>query len=132
MVDTVCHGRLSNNLNCPLLPFDVLVGAKCFKYNSCTLSNSKHLKAIADVQTEHWTKPIFHSSVQYHLQTFLLSCFTDMLCSGPLIYQHQRYLQDKNLCGSLNISHLRKYVKHCESGDYGYPMSLHHSAQCCS
>lgn len=104
MVDTVCHGRLRNNLNCPLLPFDVLVRANVvLNITVAMLSNSKHLKATADVQTECWTKALFHPLVQYHRQTFLLSCFTDMLCSSPLIFWHQRYLQDKNLCGSLNI-----------------------------
>lgn len=111
MVDTVCHGRLRNNLNCPLLPFDVLVRANVVLNITVAIrSKSKHLKATADVQTEGWTKTLFHPLCNttgrhfYRLvlrtccAAVLLSSGTRDICRTKIFVGHSVFFPPEEIC----------------------------------
>lgn len=94
--------------SCSIFLFDVSVEAKWFKCNAP--GSNEPFKSRADARTEHWTKPIF-DLIWFPLPSippadiFTALFYRQAVQWPPFIYWLQRYLQDKNLRGSLDISH---------------------------
>lgn len=106
--------------NCPLVLFDVLVGAKCwFKYNALVPQEKppqghSRCPKLNIGQSQYFT-PQFNTTCRH----FYCLVLQTALCRAPLICRTRDICRTKVSMGHSIFPHLRKYVKHTQSRDYG-------------